>query len=150
MVQSQFEAILKALEQYFGCSLHPDGQHSCLVKLENGLSVQLEMDQGGSLLIGSRVGKLPRGRYRLLLMRQMLKFNAYSLPSLGIFGLSQKSRFLIFFLHLSPARLTEEELHRFLSPFLIKAKQWAEAIAKEEVPPLEKIPLPGQTTKGLI
>lgn len=149
MVQSQFERILKELEGYFGCSLQPDKQNSCLLKLENGLSVQMELDQDGFLLIGSRVGRLPASRYRSRLVRQMLKFNALSLPSLGIFGLSQKTRFLILFIRLSPARLTQEEIHRVLSPFLTKAKQWTEAIAKEEVPSLENLSLPGHSAKGL-
>lgn len=149
MVQSQFESILKELEGYFGCPLHPDAAHSCLIKLENGLSVQMEIDPEGYLLVGSRIGKLPTGRYRSLLARQMLKFNALSLPSQGLFGLSQKSRFLIFFLRLSPARLTQEEIQRSLTPFLMKAKQWADAMAKEEVPALENLALPSPSTKGL-
>lgn len=149
MVHSQFASILKELEGYFGCPLHPDAQNSCLLRLENGLSVQIELDQEGFLLIGSRLGKLPTGRYRTLLLRQMLKFNALSLPSFGIFGLSHKNRLLILFIRLSPARLTQQEISRILSPFLTTAVQWAEAIAKEEVPSLENLSLPKHSTKGL-
>lgn len=136
MVSTQFEAILKEFENYFKCSLEPDTNDSCLIKMENGLSIQIELDRNGLLLIGCRVGTIPMSRYRDNLFQQALKSNEASYPSTGIFGFSQKSNQLIFFIKLDPSPLSKDQILFLLPPFIAKAKQWTDAIANGEIPPV--------------
>ncbi len=135
MVSSHFEAILKEFEPFFNCPLVPDSNDSCLVKMNNGLSIQIEISQGGRLLIGTRLGVLHMGRYRENLIKAALKSNDMSLSS-GTFGFSNKSGQLILFILTDPHQLHSVSL--LLTPFLNKAKKWLDAIEKGEVPTTER------------
>jgi hypothetical protein len=135
MVNSQFEAILKGFEPFFQCPLEPDTNDSCLIKMGIGISIQIELDRSGQLLIGCRLGALPMSRYRNNLIQEALKSNGASLPSTGAFGFSQKSTHLILFLKLN-TDLTPDQLSKIMLPFITKAKLWADAISKGETPTL--------------
>ena len=133
MVSSQFGALLKEFEPFFNCPLEPDENNSCLIHLGIGISLQIEMDRQGMILIGSRLGAVHMGRYRDQLIRQALKSNASSF-STGIFGFSHKSNQLILFLTLNPHQLNSHQITQLLSPFITKAQSWKEAIEKGEIP----------------
>lgn len=137
MVSNQFGAILKELEPFFKCPLEPDQNDSCLIKLGNGISIQIELDRYGYLLIGSRLGNLPMNRYRDNLIQQALKSNESSLPSSGVFGFSQKSQQLILFIRINPASHSAHQMMALLPPFITQAKKWSDAIAKGEMPSIE-------------
>jgi Tir chaperone protein (CesT) family len=138
MVNSQFGAILKEFEAFLKCPLEPDLNDSCLIKMKKmGISIQLEMDRYGKLLIGCRVGALPMSRFRENMIKQALKSNEATLPSTGIFGFSHKSSQLILFLHLNPDTLTNDQILAVMPPFIAKAKLWADAIAKGEIPSID-------------
>ena len=49
------ETILKAFEPFFHCSLPVDENNSCVVKMANGLKVQIELNRYEQLLIGCRL-----------------------------------------------------------------------------------------------
>lgn len=134
MADSQFGVILKDFEDFFHCPLEPDANNSCLIKMEIGISIQIELDRYDQLLIGCRLGALPMSRYRDNLIQAALKSNEAALPSIGIFGFSQKSNQLILFIKHDPNTLTANEILTVLPPFIAKAKQWSEAIAKGETP----------------
>ena len=138
MVSSQYGALLKEFEPFFNCSLTPDENNSCLIQLESGINIQIELDRYGFLLIGSRLGLVHMGRYRDLFIRQALKSNEASLPSTGIFGFSKKSSQLILFLKLDPSHLNKESVFRILPPFINKVKSWKEAIEKGEIPLIQQ------------
>lgn len=137
MVSTQFGAILKELEPFFKCPLEPDQNNSCLVKMGIGISLQLEIDRTGFLLVGCRLGVLPMSRYRDNLIQQALKSNNFSIPSQGIFGFSQKSNQLIFFMRVDPAICPPSQIVSLLQPFVTKAKKWADAIAAGQTPDVE-------------
>lgn len=149
MVSTQFGAILKEMEPFFKCSLEPDQNNSCLIQMENGLSIQIELDRYGYLLIGCKMGLLPMSRYRDNLIQQALKSNALSVPSSGIFGFSQKSNQLILFVCLDPVSLTMHQILSQLPAFIAKAKKWTEAIAKGETPSIEEAAAPSNTPSGI-
>ena len=139
MVSSQFGALLKEFESFFNCPLEPDNNNSCLINLENELSIQIEMDRYGLILIGCRLGAVHMGRYRETLMRQALKSNEATLPSTGILGFSNKSNQLILFIKLNPIELNSNLIGAILPPFISKAKLWKEAITKGETPSVNSL-----------
>ena len=136
MVSSQFGALLKGFEPFFNCPLEPDANDSCLIKMGIGITVQVELDRSGQLLIGCRIAALPMNRYRNNLIQEALKSNEASLPSTGIFGFSQKSNHLILFMTLS-LDLMPNQILDVLPSFITKAKQWTDAIAKGETPTVQ-------------
>lgn len=153
MVLSQFGMILKEFESFFGCPLTPDANHSCLIKMNQGLAIQMELDHRSHLLlIGCRVGLLHTGRYRQQVIRQALKFNAVTAPSEGVLGFSHGSNHLILFIKVDPATLTLHDIPPLLAPFIAKAKAWSEAIGRGELPPIQAVasPLPAPGLFGLI
>ncbi len=134
MVSSQFGSILKEFEGFFKCPLEPDANNSCLIKMKLGISLQIEMDRYGFLLIACRIAALPMSRYRDNIIQQALKSNEANNPSSGIFGFSKKSSTLIYFIKLDPAYLTPHQINSLLPPFIAKSKEWTDAIAKGETP----------------
>jgi Tir chaperone protein (CesT) family len=149
MVSSQFEAILKILEEFFNCPLNPDHNDSCLIKMGIGLSIQIELDSEGFLLIGCRLGFLPTGRYRTALIQQILKFNDQALPSTGVFGLSPKSHQLILFMRIHPSQLTKNLIDTALVAFIQQAKRWKDAMDKGDIPPLETSSSTARSSGGM-
>lgn len=149
MVSTQFGAILKELEPFFKCPLEPDQNNSCLVKMGIGLSLQMELDRTGFLLIGCRLGVLPMSRYRDNLVQQALKSNNLSIPSQGVFGFSQKSSQLIFFMRVDPASCPPSQIVTLLEPFVTKAKKWTDAIAAGQTPDVDESAPSSKSTSGL-
>lgn len=133
MVTSQFGSILKEFEVFFNCALEPDNHNSCLITLGTGLTIQIEIDRYGFLLIGCRLGVLPMSRYRDNILQEALKSNEASLPSTGTFGFSQKSSQLILFVRVNPDK-THQHLLALMPSFIAKAKQWSEALAAGTTP----------------
>jgi hypothetical protein len=134
MVSSQFGAILKEFEAFFNCPLEPDLNDSCLITLGTGITLQIELDRYGLIVIGCRLGSIHMGGYRNTLIREALKSNGKMLPSTGVLGFSQKSSQLILFIKLDPSLISIHQILALLPPFLAKSKLWAEAIAKGEIP----------------
>jgi hypothetical protein len=134
MVSSQFESLLKEFETFFKCPLQPDQNDSCLIKMGIGISIQLELNRQGLVLIGCRLAVVPMSRYRDNLIREALKSNEATLPSTGILGFSKKSNQLILFMSLNPLLVNSDLISTVMPPFIAKAKLWAEAIMKGEVP----------------
>ena len=56
MVSDQFESILKDFESIFQCPLKPDAKipNTCLIQLNTGIEVQIELDPHANLLIAVR------------------------------------------------------------------------------------------------
>jgi hypothetical protein len=138
MDNSQLGVILKEFEPFFKCHLEPDSHDSCLIKMGLGISIQIEIDRYGYLLIGCRVGTIPIGRFRDNVLKQALKSNEFTLPSTGILGFSQKTHHLILFIKMNPTSLTPDQIQAQLPPFIKKAKRWVDAIAKGEIPPIDQ------------
>ena len=136
MVNSQFGAILKEFETFFNCNLEPDENDSCMINMGIGISVQIELDRYGFIVLGCRLGSVPMGSFRNDLVKKALISNDTTLPSTGIIGFSQKSSQFILYSKISPNTLTPAQILALLPPFAEKAKLWTECITKGELPPV--------------
>ncbi len=136
MVSSQFEAILKDFEPFFKCRLQADQNESCLIKMGHGISLQMELNRYGLLLIGCRIGELPRGRFQDDVIREALKANDFYPPLTGIFGISRKSNSLILYLIIDPHKLDQDKISNLLNPFIAKAKLWSDSVNQGNIPTL--------------
>lgn len=136
MVSSQFEAILKDFEPFFKCRLQADQNESCLIKMGQGISLQMELNRYGFLLIGCRIGELPRGRFQDEVIKEALKANEFYPPLTGIFGISRKSNSLILYLLIDPHKLDLDKISNLLNPFIAKAKLWSDSINQGNIPAL--------------
>lgn len=134
MVSTQLDHVLKDLEAYFKCSLKADDQNSCLIKMRLGISVQIEIDKSGFLLVGCRLGSMHMGRYFKELIRAALKSNELTSIKSGVFGFSHRSSQLILFMRIAIDKLSPSELVELFPPFVEKAKIWHDAITKNEIP----------------
>lgn len=133
------EYILKNFEPFFGCPLPIDENNSCLVKMANGLKVQIELNRNEQLLIGCRLGE-PTGSYKQQLLLKALEWHALFPPKSGVFGLSTASQQLIFFLLKDPQEIQQEQIADWLTPFLETAKRWKEALEGSILPLVEAPP----------
>ncbi len=136
MVSSQFESILKDFEPFFKCRLQADQNESCLVRMGHGISLQMELNRYGFLLIGCRIGELPRGRFQDDVIKEALKANEFYPPFTGIFGISRKSNNLFLYLLVDPLKLDQDKISNLLNPFIAKAKLWSDSINQGNIPAL--------------
>lgn len=136
MVSNQLEIILQDLGSIIGINdLHPDQNNSCLIRLQNGLTFQVEMDKIGEfLIIGSNLGDVPPGRYQTNIFREALKANGMSPPLHGILAFSDRTRHLLLFMKLNVAQLNKDRLAAEINPFIEKATVWFEALKRGDVP----------------
>lgn len=142
MVTDAFGILLEDLSKILNIpDLHPDRNHSCLIKFPDGLKAQLEIDRlGENLIIGIDVGEPDVGRYRENLFREALKSNG--LPNhAGIFAFSQKSKHMILYDLVPLKDINAEKVAAVIQPLVDKALIWSEAISRGDVPSVQ-----GQTS----
>jgi hypothetical protein len=151
MVMDLLNTILKDLEKYINITdLHTDKNESCQIVYKNGFEVQLELDPTGEFLcVGTRLGVIPKGRYRQTLFREALKANGLPPPRYGTFALSEKNNMLILFEYLWAKELNGEKLSAFLTQFHGKALLWKDAISRGDVPQLSQLASKGARPKGM-
>lgn len=136
MMTDVFSTLLQELGELIKINdLHPDSNNSCLIKLPNGLEIQLEPDSRSEfLIIGTTIGSVPQGRYRESIFREALKANGMPLPRYGIFSFSKKSDKLVLFDRLHLKDLSGLKIFDFIKPFAEKAFSWKGSIAQGEIP----------------
>lgn len=138
MVVDVYTAILQELGKNLGVELHSDQNNSCLLKLKEGVKLQIELDRTGeALILGSDLGEVPAGSYRENLFREALRANGMANPRYGTLAYSQQKDHLVLFASLPLKDLTGDKVFAFLSPFAIKAKVWKDAIERGEVPVIQ-------------
>lgn len=136
MITDLFSTLLEELGSQLKIKdLKPDDNHSCLIKFPTGLEIQLEPDVSEQfLVVGTKLGAIPQGRYRDNVFKEALKANGMEYPRYGNFAFSKKSEQLIMFQNLPFKELNGVKLFDFLKPFTEKAFHWKESIARGEVP----------------
>lgn len=136
MVTDLFGSILQDLGKLLKIEgLHEDDNRSCLIRLQTGQQVQLEIDRSGQFLVmGADLGLVPSGRYRLELFEAALKANGQPHPIHGILAYSSKNEHLVIFEKLPFIDLTGEKVANALAAFSNKAKNWADALEHNEIP----------------
>jgi Tir chaperone family protein CesT len=146
MVTDLFGSLLQELGKAMKIELlRTEETPSYLFKYNNGISVQLELDQSGrSFLLCSDLGAIPLGKYRENLFREALKSNDLPPPLHGVLSYSQQTDHLVLFEKLPLAELNGEKIAAALQPFTEKALLWSEAIKHNEIPAIQgATPSPG-------
>lgn len=141
MVKGIFETLLEETGKVLKIpDLHPDQNNSCLVRLPNGLNIQIEMDpyQQG-IILGCDLGPIPSGKYRENVFREALKINGQKAPHHGVLSFSNKTEHMVLYELLPLKDLTGEKIADAITPFSEKALLWKEALAKGETPVLSNV-----------
>lgn len=139
MATDLFSSLLQELSPLVnaGEELCPDGNNSCLIKLANGVMVQVEpYAKSDHIIVGFPLGEVLPGKYRQELFRIALISNGQPPPNLGVFACKPKSGMLILFAMLPTKNLTGAKIAEVLLPLSEKALIWQEAITRGEVPAL--------------
>lgn len=141
---SPLEAILKDLKQTALISallassvryLHISSTNCIAIPIQNGLTVQLELDKDmRRLLVGCAIGSLQPNPYRHKIFLEALKINGLTPPHCGVFAFSKATNHLILFQYLDLRDLNGEKVAEFLAPFIEKAKIWQEALQRGDLP----------------
>lgn len=136
MVTDLFGALLQELSHSLNIpNLQPDSNNSCLIRLESGLIIQIELDKGGqTLIIGADLGTVPPGKYRENLFREALKANDMPQPINGVLSFSKKSDHLVLFKRINIKDLNGERIAAEITPLAEKAFTWSEALLRNEIP----------------
>lgn len=139
MVTDSFGQLLEEMAKLLNIpKLEPDRNNSCLIKFPKGPSIQFEIEKSGNqFLIACDLGEIPAGPYRENVFREALKYNGRPYPHVCQFAYSKQTNKLIM-THLLPlSNLRGEQVIEALTPFQALAGQWAEALARGEVPTSE-------------
>lgn len=116
-------------------NLHPDSNNSCLIKLVNGLQIQIELDRSAQFLVlGTDLGIVPAGKYRENLFKEALKANDMPYPLHGILAYSRKTEHLVLFEKIQITDLNGEKIAAEITPFTEKAAIWADALKRGDIP----------------
>jgi hypothetical protein len=139
MVGNAYDAILDELALALKIkTLKADANNSCLITLQNGFQIQIEPDaKGENLIIGSNIGSIQSGPFRINVFKEALKANGLPPPKWGIFAWSRKSNQLVLFGLLPIRELTGSKVADFIYPFVAKAIKWRDAINSGQVPRVE-------------
>lgn len=136
MISNAYEAILHELGELFQIpGLKPDQNNTCLLKMIDGTQIYIEPTESGEeLIVGTRLGHIPPGGYRLSVFKAALQTNGLFPPEIGIFAWSEPlDEFLLFF-KIHSKNLSGQMLHEKLITFLAKAQVWKMALAEGRVP----------------
>ena len=137
MVGDIFSSIIEDLGKSLNLPLKPDQYNRCLFQMPNGTMIQLEMDTRGDFLImGSELGVVNPGRYRIDVFRESLKANTIPDTRYGTFAWNKKSNQLIFFKKFAIKDLNAEKIATVITPFSEIALKWKEAIDQGHIPSL--------------
>ena len=139
MATNQYEILLEEIGAILGVSLYPDQHNTCLVKLENGLEVQFEMDRTGEyLLLGIDLGIVPPGQYREELFKEALRANGQAAPPrAGVLAFSRDTESLVLHEYLHAHNLNGEQVVFTLGLLAEKGLTWHNAVKSGEVPLVE-------------
>lgn len=140
MTMNQLEIFIEDLGKSLNIKdLKPDKFNTCLLKIEQKIEVQIEMDKDPNyLFFGTILGEIPPGRYRENLFEAALKMNRSSPTSIGILAYSKKNNQLIMFDRISIKDLNGNKTADCLKAFVEKTKIWKEAIEKGDIPSISE------------
>ncbi len=119
--------------------LEPDEHDTCLIDFpDDGPQVYIEMSKDEKyVLLVSRLGEVPPGRYREDIFTEALKADGMPRPRHGTLAFSEEQGELVLFKRMEVDDLNVHELHDALQPFRDKAKEWADALETGIVPQLQ-------------
>jgi hypothetical protein len=134
----RFGALIQSLSEVFGLPLYVDANHACAIQIRRGLIVQLQPDPPQEhLLLLSKIGEIPPGKFRELVFVEALKANGMPDPIVGIFSFASKTGHLVLFQRYPFDILTGERTAALIVPFLQKAEQWKGALESGRPSPFD-------------
>lgn len=136
MVVETFGSLLQELAADLHIpNLYPDEHDSCLLLLQEGIKIQLELDPSGqSLIIGIDLGPLLPGKYRTAVFQEALKANDLSQSINGVFAFSEKTQHLILFQSLDVKNLRGHTVASNVASLKEKALAWAQSLSQGQIP----------------
>jgi hypothetical protein len=137
MASERFETLLIELSAAMKVrkKFTPDKNGACMLKFKNGISVQMEPDNSGHmLLLAAEIAPLSQGRYRENVCREALKANGLPPPNYGVFAWGKKTEALLLTDQLFFEELTGDKFVEYLRQFVQKAGLWKEGLSKGEIP----------------
>lgn len=131
-----FEDLIQALSRVMDIPLRADNHQSCLITFhDDELAIQIDLDsQADRILVGSQLGRITPGIYRMRLFTEALRANGAASNPQGILAFSEKNDTLVLFQFLDLAWLTGEKLYDFLQLFKEHAALWKTALTTGDVP----------------
>jgi hypothetical protein len=141
-MEALFDQLLQELGQLLNLTLKPDRVNVCQLKYKDGVQVQLEIEKDEKkLLIATKIGSLPPGRFRQEFLEQALKANSLPPPRAGIFAFAKHENELVYFTYLPLKDLKGQQIYDALAPFLEKTRFWRTALAENTIPSI--VPVTG-------
>lgn len=137
MVAAAFDTLLNELGTVLNIKgLALDENNTCLIRFPTGLEVYIEPSTRGDeqVIVYTKIGELPMGRYREDVLREALKANGYPYPRYGTFAFSENNQQLILFQKLPMKHLTGDRLADFLNILMKRALAWKDEISHNNVP----------------
>lgn len=136
MVGDRLSMVLQEFGNLVGMSdLQADENNSCLLRIPNGIEVQIEADKAQDhLIIGIDLGEVPPGAYRARIFRSAMITNGLPPPRYGVLAYSKQIDHMVLFDRLAMKGLTAGTIASSLEMLIPKAVIWRDAIARGEVP----------------
>lgn len=133
---SKFEDLLKELSDLMGSPLVPDSKSTCLLVFQNEVKIQLELDRTEEyLIIGARLGELPAGKFREMMLIEALKSNRDT--EAGVLAFSLKKKELVLCDKKLFESISATSLFDLLKKMSEKGEVWQTALKNGRVPALQ-------------
>jgi hypothetical protein len=130
----RFATLLAELSSLVDVPLQPDHKRGCSINVNNAMHIQLQEEESRDrILIGAFIGELPPGKFREILLIEVLKENNL-FPRVGTFAYSPRNNQLAFFTYALLPTLTGELLADILEIFLDRAFSWKTALETGQIP----------------
>jgi len=136
MIEGEIGRILEELGRELSIpNLGPDEHGTCLIRLKNGVKVQLEMLKGKDyILVATDLGEVPPGRFRVDLFESALNHNVSDNGGVATLGFSKRTSHLILFERLYIQGLNGMKVRDFIDLLAEKAIVWKDAITNGRIP----------------
>ncbi len=133
----RFESLLGELSKISGLTFHTDHQHFCALQIKKGLIVQMQPDKSEeNLLIISKIGEIPAGKFREDVLKDALKANRLNDLKGAIFAYLPTTSHLVLFQTYPFDSMNGEKLATILSFFIETVENWKNAILSGRSSPL--------------
>lgn len=143
-----FTDLMNDLGELLNTEIHPDLNLSCCLMINDSLKVQIEMSTTGEeILLASFVVELPPGRFREEVLRDALKANHQSDLNHGVLSYVKNHNALTLFQTIHAHGLSANDLYKYLSLFVERAKGWKDAINAGKTHPTDSGEVP-QSREG--
>lgn len=132
----RFQEILRQLGEELHIPLHPDKHHVCRLNIQNLYHVQIEFEEAKErLLMMSFICEVPPGKFREIVLKEALRFNA-TFPRLGTLAYSDRNNRLALFQYVGPLEFSGPKLATSLTKFIEKMEDWKRALDQGRTPDL--------------